>query len=138
MSSITDPKFGWQHFGYEEFIYAEIGKAPGNTLMDAYPPDFFERIDWFYYLRKPKKFMSVHFKVHFVSRGTFFPKKVLTTNGAFNMNARTLIAPFDTITLVDADLKVADSEMYNRRKARKVFTHAFVRLMARNYGYDIE
>lgn len=138
--SLTDPKFGWQQFAYEEFIYAEIGRAPGDALMDKHDPEFFERIDWAYHLRKPQKFMDVHFKAHFVSRGTFFPKKVLSTNGAFNMNARTLIAPFDTVTLVDADLpdKVADSEIYNFRKARKVFTHAFVRLMARNYGYDIE
>lgn len=138
--SSTDPTFGWHRFAYEEFIYTEIGKVAGRALMDNYPPEFFERIDGAYYNRKPEKFMEVHFKAHFVSRGTFFPKKVLTTNGAFNMNARTLIAPFDTITLVDADLpdKVADSVMYNVRKSRKVFTHAFVKLMARNYGYDIE
>lgn len=140
MSSITDPKFGWKWLTYEDHLIASIGRHPAEALMDDYPPEFFERTDNLYYNRKPQKFMDVHFKAHFVSRGTFFPKKVLTTNGAFNMNARTLIAPFDTITLVDADLpdKVADSVMYNVRKSRKVFTHAFVKLMARNYGYDIE
>jgi hypothetical protein len=137
---VNDVQFGWRWATYEEFILAEIGRHAGVALMDDYPPEFFDKTDNVYYQRKPSKYMKVHFKAHFVSRGTFFPKKVLSTNGAFNMNARTLIAPFDTITLVDADLpdKVADSVMYNVRKSRKVFTHAFVRLMARNYGYDIE
>lgn len=140
MRSITDPVFGWKWLTYESHLIEDIGRHPAVALMDDYPPEFFERTDNLYHVRKPGKYMDVHFKAHFVSRGTFFPKKVLTTNGAFNMNARTLIAPFDTVTLVDADLpdKVADSVMYNFRKCRKVFTHAFVRLMARNYGYDIE
>ena len=137
--SITDPKFGWQHFGYEEFIYAEIGKAPGNTLMDAYPPDFFERIDWTYHVRKPQKFMSVHFKVHFVSRGTFFPKKKLASNGIFE---RRVIAVFDTVALQDSDLPngefVADTAFYKFRKGCKVLSPAFLKLMTRSYGYDIE
>lgn len=140
MRSITDPVFGWKWLTYEEHLIADIGRDPAVALMDDYPPEFFMKTDNLYHVRKPGKYMDVHFKAHFVSRGTFFPKKVLTTNGAFNMNARTLIAPFDTITLVDADLpdKVASSEFYNFRKCRKVFTHAFVRLMARSYGYDIE
>lgn len=107
--------------------------------MDDYPPEFFERTDNLYYNRKPQKYMDVHFKAHFVSRGTFFPKKVLSSNGAFE---RRLIAHTDTLALRDSDLPgnghVADTSFYSRRKGWKVLTPAFVRLMTRNYGYDIE